>query len=160
MKIPLLRAAAATGSFILLCVCVTVVDEVLEPYWLSNTPILEIAETNNATQFLINASEPVYEDEEDFQEDDPIIELHGDDQVESVQSVVEKRESRVMADLVKLRRLQRRGKSPDRFVEFDNTDQKQEDEEVIDANEHEPELVQDDDFVSNTWKPEWSVFTS
>jgi hypothetical protein len=160
MKIPLLRAAAATGAFILLCVCITVVDELLEPISLSNAQMLGIADANNGTNFPINSSAPSYEDEEDFQEDVPIIPLHGDDTIQSVQSVVEKRESRVMADLVKLRRVKRRGKSPDRFVEVDNNEQKQEDEEVIDANEHEPELVQDDDFVSNTWKPEWSLLTS
>jgi hypothetical protein len=160
MNIPFLRAVAATGSFILLCVCVTVVDVRVKPSTLSNSPMVEITDANNATNFLMNASEPLYEDEEDLQEDAPIIPLHGDDTIQSVQSVVEKQESRVLADLVKLRSVKRRGKSPDRFVEVDNSEQKQDNNEIVNANEHEPELVQDDDFVSNTWKPEWSVFTS
>ena len=158
MKSPCLRAAAAIGSFILLCLCITVVDELVDPNSLSSFQILEFADANNATKFLINETEHSYE--EDFPEDDPIIQLHGDDTVQSVQSVVEKRESRIMADLEKLKRLKRKGLSSDRFVEVDNSEQKQENEEVIEENEHEPELVQDDDFVSNEWKPEWSVFTS
>ena len=106
----------------------------------------------------MNSTEPSHANSVDQTEQSAV--RHDDDRLKSVNGIIEASEARTNSDMLILRSKEVSGPSMDRFVETDNQEQVEYDNAVIANNERETEITQDDSFVSNFWKPEWSLIFS
>jgi hypothetical protein len=146
MKKPGARAVTAVSCLILLSTCIAIFDQSFE------SSILLDGDDQNVTLDRIDS-----DNEPDLHAKD-----HNDDILRSVYRIIEKRESQVSEDTHTLEMKEENGPSMDQFVHVDDAVREQEkyDSETIDANEREPEMVHDDSFVPNFWRPEWSSLFS
>ena len=156
MKRPTARAAAAVLSFVLLSLSIIIFDRPSKSFSISH--FLEASEVLEAPEddYSMNSTEPSHANSVDQTEQSAV--RHDDDRLKSVNGIIEASEARTNSDMLILRSKEVSGPSMDRFVETDNQEQVEYDNAVIANNERE--ITQDDSFVSNFWKPEWSLIFS
>lgn len=144
MKKPTGRAITALCCIVLLLVCIASLNQSSESSILQDNGInkFQIDDTNSADDQDIHSS------------------IHNDDTLRAFEKIVQVQEARIYDDMQTLEMKEENGPSMDRYVQLDNREQENRDNETIQANEQEPEMKQDDSFVSNIWKPEWSTIFS